>query len=184
MTETSTTQPTRLSPLSLPIHHLGYAVDNLEEAILDAARTLGAGPFFLIKNIPLTSTSSGEPAVFAHSSAFGQWGETALEFMQIEHCEPQQVADAMRQPTPALNHIAYAAPSLGTARDALTDLGLPPFLQSQLGDIEFSMHNARAVCGHNIELHDDNPSFRAFWGQIRAASIGWDGRDPIRAPAM
>ena len=184
MTETSRTDPRTNSPLNLPIHHLGYAVENLEDAILDAVRTLGAGPFFLMKDIPLTTTSLGEPALFAHSSAFGQWGDTALEFMQIHHCAPQRVADAMRQPTPALNHIAYAAPSLEAARDALTDLGLPPFLQAQVGDIEFTMHSARAVCGHNVELHDDNASFRGFWEQIRVASIGWNGRDPIRDPAM
>ena len=180
MTHISTTEPRPPSPLSLPIHHLGYAVDNLEESILNAVQTLGAGPFFVMKDIPLTTSSFGEPAVFAHSSAFGQWGDTALEFMQISHCEPERVARAMRQPTPALNHVAYAAPALRTARDTLADLGLPPFLQAQLGEIEFTMHDLRAVCGHNIELHDDNAGFREFWGRVREASLDWDGRDPIR----
>lgn len=171
------------NPFGLPVHHLGYAVPDLEQAVLNAVTTLGAGPFFLIKNVPLTTTSRGEPALFVHSAAFGQCGPLVLELMQIEHCEPALIAEAMQQPMPALNHISYAAPAPETARDQLEALGLPEFLHATHGEIEFTMHNARAVWGHNVEIHADNPSFRGFWEQIREASVGWDGQSPIREMA-
>ncbi|MER5348485.1 VOC family protein [Streptomyces mirabilis] len=183
MTDTSPSAGTGTF-FGLPVHHVGYAVDDLDKAILRAVNTLGAGPFFRMNDIPLAATSQGEPAMFLHSAAFGQCGSMALEFMQIKRCEPATVADSMRQPTPGLNHIGFVAPSLTEARDELEAMGVPAFLQARIGDIEFTMHDARAVCGHNIEVHADNSGIRGFWQQVRDASIGWDGTEPIRSPSM
>ena len=61
-----------------PVSHIGYSVTDLEESVTQWARTLGAGPFFYIENIPFDIvTSEGNPADSAHSSAFVS---TTLEF--------------------------------------------------------------------------------------------------------
>jgi hypothetical protein len=45
----------------------------------------GAGPFFLVENVPLENVlSRGEPAEFAHHSAFGYCGGGAIELMLFE----------------------------------------------------------------------------------------------------
>jgi hypothetical protein len=36
-----------------PFHHLGYVVDDLERSAERFARDTGAGPFLLIKHVPL-----------------------------------------------------------------------------------------------------------------------------------
>ncbi len=169
-------------PFDLPVHHVAYAVRDLEAAIQRAVTALGAGPFLVLDDIELETTSRGEPARFLHSAAFGQYGAVALELMQIKSCEPARIADAMRGPVPSVNHFGYVAPSLPAARDQLEALGIPAFLQARTGEIEFTMHDARSLWGHNIELHADGASIRQFWAGVRDSSVGWDGTHPIRRP--
>ena len=172
--------PVDNGPLALPVHHFAYAVEDLESAIHDAVETLGAGPFLLIEDVPLETTSRGEPAQFVHSAAFGQCGSRALELMQIKTNWPQRITNAMHGPRPSLNHIGYVTPSPAEATEQLEQMGLPEFLHAKLGEIEFTMHDAKALWGHNIEVHADNAAIRSFWQQVHDLSIGWDGSNPIR----
>jgi hypothetical protein len=57
-------------------HHYAYVVDGIEATVDRLFEQFGAGPFFRIENVPLEDVvSGGEPAEFAHSSAFGRCGE-------------------------------------------------------------------------------------------------------------
>ncbi|MTD54388.1 VOC family protein [Amycolatopsis pithecellobii] len=169
------------SPLDLPIHHLGYAVADLDTAILDAVRRLGAGPFFVLDDVKLESTSNGQPAEFWHSAAFGQWGEVGVEFQEIKRTTPERVTEGLVPPrTPNLNHVAYAVPDPAGVRARLTEMGMPEFLHARVDDIEFTMHDGISVVGHSIEVHAASAGLLGFWAQIREASIGWDGTHPIR----
>lgn len=164
-----------------PIHHLGYVVDDLERGIHETASRLGAGPFYVLRDVPLTgTTSAGAPAVFRHSAAFGQWGHLVIELMQVDRCEPARVAEAMEHVAPQLNHVSWAETSASLVSDALTDGGAPEFLRGSLDDISFVFHDARAVLGHNLEVHADTPGFRDFFTVVREGSRGWDGKDPVR----
>jgi hypothetical protein len=52
-------------------HHYAYVVDDIEATVNRLVDQLGAGPFFLIKNVPLEDVlSRGEPATFVHN--YGQ----------------------------------------------------------------------------------------------------------------
>ena len=78
--------------LALPFHHIGYVVDDLEHAVTDAVARFGAGPFFVAEHMEFEEcTFKGEPAVFDHSSAFGQWGPVRIEFTVIHHTEPTEL---------------------------------------------------------------------------------------------
>lgn len=174
-----------MNPLfDLPIHHIAYSVPDLEAAIHDAVRTLGAGPFLVLDDIELDATSRGEPATFLHSAAFGQFGTVGLELMQIRSGTPDRVADAMSGPVPSVNHFGYVVPSLADARDRLESVGMPAFLHAFAGEIEFTVHDGRSLLGHNVECHADNSSIRGFWQQVHDASVGWDGSDPIRRMSL
>ena len=56
-------------------HHYAYVVEDIEATADRLVDHLGAGPFFLIENVPLENVlSRGEPAEFVHHSAFGSCG--------------------------------------------------------------------------------------------------------------
>lgn len=166
------------------VHHYGYIVDDLEEAMHRAVRMFGTGPFLLLDHVPLEGvTCRGQPAEYAHSTAFAQWGESRLELTQIHGCGPAAVRDAFTFPGAHVGHVAWAVSALPEAIARLEADGAPSFLRATLGEISVSFHDARATWGHHIELHADTSQFRALFEQVREISVDWDGRDPIRTPS-
>jgi hypothetical protein len=62
---------------------------------------LGAGPFFLIENVPLENVlSRGEPAEFVHNSAFGYCGSGAIELIEAVSLAPERVEKGFSGPGP------------------------------------------------------------------------------------
>ena len=169
-------------PLLGAVHHHGYVVSELESAVDAVVRSTGAGPFFVMENVSFDElTSAGEPAVFDHSSAFGQSGDVALELMVIHRCAPSRVADGfVTTDVPVLHHLAWAVPEPDPAIDALEAGGFQTWLRARLGDIRFTYQDATSVFGHHVEIHHDSPGFREFFAMIRDASLGWDGSQPLR----
>lgn len=173
-------------PLHGPIHHLGYVVEDLEATVQRLVGELGAGPFFVLRDVAFEQvTSRGEAATFQHDSAFGQCGAVPIEVMQLERLEPERVRERFSQSPPQLHHVAYVvAPELlAEAREDRERRGLPAFLHASAGDIDLTYHDAARAIGHHVELHADSGGLRDFFGTIRDASVGWDGSDPLRSPS-
>ena len=75
-----------------PLHHIGYWVDDLEEAAWRAHRDLGIGPFALAPHISFASfvlagRPVDEPVVFDHSAAFAAWGPIVIELGQVHEID-------------------------------------------------------------------------------------------------
>jgi hypothetical protein len=147
-------------------------------------REFSAGPFFVLRDVSFERiTSRGEAATFDHDSAFGQCGTVPIELMQVRRLEPARVRDAFSQSRPQLHHTAYvAAPEhLAEARADLERRGLPAFLHATVADIDLTYHDAARVAGHHVELHADSDGLRDFFATIQAASVHWDGSEPLRS---
>jgi hypothetical protein len=164
---------------------VGYIVDDIEATVERLVGAFGAGPFFVVRDVPLERvTSHGEPATFHHDSAFAQWGAMRLELVQPKRLEPARVREAFSQSRPHLHHLAYVveAERVAEAREELERRGLPAFLHARLGELDLTFHEADHTLGHHVELHADNQRLREFFSMVRNASVGWDGRDPLRSP--
>jgi methylmalonyl-CoA/ethylmalonyl-CoA epimerase len=173
-------------PFHGPIHHLAYVVEDLETTVERLVASLGAGPFFVIRDVAFERlTSRGEPATFAHDSAFGQCGNLPIEVMQIKRLEPERVREGFAQPPPQLHHTAYvvAPERLAEAREDLERRGLPAFLHATTGDIDSTLHDAAHTIGHHVELHADSQGLRDIFTMVRETSVGWDGSDALRSPS-
>ena len=164
-------------------HHIAYVVEDIEATADRLVDHLGAGPFFLIENVPLENVlSRGEPAEFVHNSAFGSCGDGAIELMEAISVAPERVEKGFSGPRPRIHHIAYAVPPTEVAevRSSLDERGLPQYLSSQLGEAETTLHDASAVLGHDIEIHVDNQGLHDFFSMVSGAAEGWDGSEPLR----
>jgi hypothetical protein len=96
-------------PLGEPHHH-AYVVDDIEATVGRLVDQLGAGPFFLIENVPLENVRSrGEPAEFAHDSAFGHYSGGAIELMQTRSLAPERVEHGFSGRRPRIHHVGYVA---------------------------------------------------------------------------
>src|ERR671925_2210749 len=97
-------------PLGEP-HHSAYVVEDIETTVSRLVDQLGAGPFFLIENVPLENVRSrGEPAEFVHNSAFGYCGDGAIELIETVSLAPERVEKRFSAPRPRIHHVAYAVP--------------------------------------------------------------------------
>ena len=144
---------------------------------------LGAGPFFLVENVPLENVlSRGEPAEFVHDSAFGFCGGGAIELMKAVRLAPERVEKRFCVPRPGMHHVAYAVSptEVDDVRRSLDERGLSQYLSSRLGEVETSLHDASAALGHDIEIHVDSQGLRDFFGMVSGAAQGWDGSEPLR----
>jgi methylmalonyl-CoA/ethylmalonyl-CoA epimerase len=164
-------------------HHCAYVVDDIEATVSRLVDQLGAGPFFLIENVPLENVlSRGEPAEFVHNSAFGYCGGGAIELLEVLSLAPERVQKGFSGPRPRIHHVAYVLPPTEVAdlRSSLDDRGLTEYLSSQLGEVETTLHDASAALGHDIEIHVESEGLRDFFEMVRAGADGWDGSEPLR----
>jgi hypothetical protein len=170
------------------IHHLAYVVDAIEPAARRLHDQFGAGPFFVLDEVPVTDvTSRGEPGEFVHASAFGICNEVPVELMVIARMAPARAAERFAgTTTPRFHHLAYAVPpaELDSIRAGLESSGLPEYLHARFGeDVDFTYHDGSASLGHDIELHADSDGLRGFFAMFESAAESWDGTDLLR-PAL
>jgi hypothetical protein len=164
-------------------HHYAYVVDDIEATANRLVDQFGAGPFFLIENVPVENVRSrGEPAEFVHNSAFGYCGDGAIELIEPVSLAPERVAKGFSAPRPRVQHVAYVVPETEVAdlRSSLDDRGLPAYLSTWIGEAETTLHDATATLGHDIEIHADNEGLRGFFAMVRGGAEGWDGSQPLR----
>jgi hypothetical protein len=164
-------------------HHYAYVVEDIEATVNRLVDQLGAGPFFLVENVPLENVlSRGEPAEFVHNSAFGFGGGGAIELIEAVSLAPERVEKGFSGPRPRIQHVGYAVPPTEVAdlRSSLDGRGLPQYLSSQLGEVDMTLHDASAALGHDIEILVDSAGLRDFFAMVSGAAEGWDGSEPLR----
>jgi methylmalonyl-CoA/ethylmalonyl-CoA epimerase len=164
-------------------HHHAYVVDDIAATVTRLVDQLGAGPFFLVENVPLENVlSRGEPAEFVHNSAFGSSGGGAIELIQTISLAPERVERRFAAPRPRIHHVGYvvAPTEVADLRISLDERGVPQYLSSQLGEVDATLHDASAALGHDIEIHVDCQGLRDFFGMVKSAAEGWDGSEPLR----
>ena len=169
-------------PLDEP-HHYAYVVDDIEATVRRLVDQLGAGPFFLIENVPLEKVlSRGEPAEFIHNSAFGYCGNGAIELIEPADLAPERVEKGFSGPRPRIQHIGYVVPPTEVTglRSSLDERGLTQYLSSEFGGVETTLHDASVALGHDIEIHVENQGLRDFFSMVRAGADDWDGSEPLR----
>lgn len=183
---TAVTSPTALdkaegrSILGRPVHHIGYAVESIPQAVDFLMTTAGAGPFFLMADIriPVLRNANG-PIIWEHSAAFGQWGDVAVELQEVHRLEPADALGASYQRTNGINHVAYVTDDLDAERARLEAMGLPFLFEASNGPHDSLLFDA-PLLGHTIEVHRPFPMFDEFWSSLAVAAGSWDGQDPLR----
>jgi hypothetical protein len=160
-------------------------VTDIRASALDMVKRFGAGPFFINEHIELAwGEHRGEPTRFVHSSAFGQWGDVMVEFLQQEDDgEPSPYRDMFAPGEEGLHHVAMICPDMDAAFVHFERNGLPVVTRCGLREperVDFAFVDARRTLGHMIELYPASAPLQAFYDRVRGASAGWDGGEPLR----
>jgi methylmalonyl-CoA/ethylmalonyl-CoA epimerase len=165
-----------------PFHHIGYTVPDLQDAAVQFARTVGAGPFLSIGHVPLAdATWWGEPAVYDHSTAFGMWGDTLVELSQIHEARPAELGEFMGAGRgPRVGHAGWLVDDLDAETAALGQLGLELVHTGSAGPVRAHWFDGGALFGHPVEVLRRCPENLFLYSAVREAAVGWDGSEPLR----
>lgn len=169
---------------SHPIHHLGYWVDDLEEAAWRFHRTLGIGPFALASHITFAHFALAgreeEPVVFDHSAAFAAWGSVVIELGQVHEID-DDLARAYAVGSGGLSHVSWLAADLDAERARLAEFGCEFINTAQTGPVSVLWVSGGSLFEHPIEVHLDTDFIRGMHGRLAQRAQEWDGRE-IFAP--
>ena len=165
-----------------PIVQVAYFVSDAEKAAHAAAERFGTGPFFLLRGIELSEGEvAGRPQTFIHSSAYGQWGQLMMDFVQQDEEGPSPFRMMYKAGEEGLHHVAMMVDSLPETYAECERLHLPIATRAvTLSGIEFSFIDIVKEMGHMIEIYEKSEELSDFYRMIREAAIDWNGRDPVR----
>jgi len=172
--------------MTLAVRQIAYFVPDVRAAARRHSALFGSGPYFVADHIPLARVlHRGRDATLDHSSAYGQWGALMIEFVQQNDPGPSVFRDMFPEGGEGLHHVALIVDDLAVARAHFEGQGLAVALHAEMLDgFTFLMIDAVARYGHMIELYEGVPTLTGFYGMVRDAAVGFDGRDPIRSIAF
>lgn len=167
-----------------PIVQIGWTVfEDVEVAARRWTELTGAGPFFVLRNVPMLNVvHRGVPRGFDHSCAIGQWGDVQIELMH-QHCDsPSHLRDLSPDDQPRMSSVSWVVDDIDEEIARLARLHCPIVMQGNILDGSFSTtwFDTSAVLGSYAEVFVEHPTLRMSLARCREAAAGWDGSRPIR----
>lgn len=171
-----------------PIRQLGLVVADAEAAMAHWTRTLGAGPFFVNRHLRFEDfvyrgKASPSPLV---TLCFAQIGDLQIEIIEQHDDAPSVYRDFISAGHEGLQHVACWFDDNPGFDAACRDLGDGGMHLAQSGkaqglDVRFAYYAPADGGLPQLELAQaTKPEVIGFAKAVAAASVGWNGRDPVR----
>jgi hypothetical protein len=166
-----------------PVRQIAYFVADVRVAALAHHQLFGSGPYFVADNIPLRRTlHRGVETPLDHSSAYGQWGEVMIEFVQQNNPGPSVFHDLYPEGSggEGIHHVALFEDDLDAAIARFEDAGHGVALDAEMNDgFRFVMVDCVATLGHMVELYRPVPQLTGFYEQVAGAAKSFKGGDVL-----
>jgi hypothetical protein len=160
------------------ILQFSWVVADLEEAARRWHATMGIGPFLVNRHLKIGEARyRGRPSSTDFSTAIAQAGPVQIELVQQHDASPSCYRDTVPEGREAMHHVAFIAGDYDAALAAYTAQGAEVASSGRFGDVRFCYVDTAARLGHMVEILEDRPAIRSFFGAIQRAAERWD-RDP------
>jgi len=177
-----------MSRLFGPIFQLAYVVEDMAAALTHWTQTIGVGPFYEFP-LPLPfdwlnlNDSRASPEACGGvlgGVAVAYSGETMIELI-VPGTTPSPYTRFLKQGRHGVHHIGTVATDYDAQMAAARAAGIAVVMEGELPLSRFAYLETDALHpGTMVEIIDMRPPMIELFGTIKAASIGWDGKDPIR----
>ena len=153
-----------------------WVVPDLATAIRHWHRTLGVGPFLVNRDLAIAEPHHrGRPRAVRFSTAVAQSGDAQIELVEQHDDGPSAFRDTVPAGETRLHHVAIVAEDYEATLARYADVAVAA--DGRFGEIRFAYLDTVASIGAMLEVLEDKPGIRAFFGAIRKAAERWDG-DP------
>lgn len=167
----------------LPIRQVAYFCADVRQAARAHHAAFGSGPFFVADNIPLArAVHRGVERVVDHSSAYGQWGEVMVEFVQQNNPGPSPFHDMYPEGSGryGLHHVALFVDDVDAALADFAARGCPAALRAEMNDgFVFAFADTTATLGHMTELYAPVPTLTGFYALVAQAAKDYAGGEIV-----
>lgn len=168
-----------------PIFQNAYIVQDFDKALEHWTKVIGVGPFYLFP-MPIVFSSleyRGRPATnrdLTSKVALAYSGDTQIEIIQ-PGTAPSPYHEFLDAGHRGLQHLGALAHDFDAQLEAARRAGVPVAMEGVLPGFRFAyLETDVGHPGAMIELIELAPEAKAMIDMIKAASVGWDGRDPVR----
>ncbi|MBV6306192.1 VOC family protein [Candidimonas humi] len=167
-----------------PVRQIGYVVRDIEAAMAQWA-SIGVGPWFYRKEATATEYRYyGKPSALpVLSFGFANSGDIQIELIAQLNDAPSLYLDTLRQHGEGAQHIAYW--TMGHYDEYARTLLNKGYIEGHSGRMganrgryAYFMH-PQLPCAM-IEISESAGGKAELFEEIRAASVEWDGKNPIR----
>lgn len=172
--------------LDRTIRQVAYFGPDAVAAARAHSAMFGSGPYYVAEHIPLSLCRyRGQDAELDHTSAYGQWGDVMIEFVQQNNEGPSVFRDMYPDGGEGIHHVALIVDDIQASMRAFVAAGHEEGLYAEVSPgVGFAMMDCRKTLGHFVELYEPTETLVGVYGLIRSASEGWDGSDLIRSFAI
>ena len=167
---------TGMIPAKHAIFQMSWVVTDLEAAARRWHAATGIGPFLINRHIKITDPMHrGKPRAVDFSTALAQAGEVQIELVQQHEDGPSCYRDTVPAGTEAMHHVAIMPDDYDAAVQSYLDQGFAVASSGLFGDVRFCYIDCSSATGCMMEIIEDSPGIRAFFGAVRRAAERWDG---------
>lgn len=167
------------------IIQVAYVVEAIEASMREFTAVLNVGPWFVTGPfVPAAGIYRGQPTQMSLTLAVAFSGHVMLELIQQHDRLPSVYREMVERTGYGFHH--YAVPTATFDADVARYRAMGYELAfsdvSPRGSRIAYMDSTRAVHGM-VELVEMSDRLEAIYRAFHHASVGWDGRDPVRRTA-
>jgi len=172
-----------LFPFGQPVGgicQMSFVVEDIHRAIEKFTRRMRAGPWFLKEKFQSNYLYRGKPFEFHGSLANGNAGHMQIELIQQSDATPSPFTEVIHKRGYGLHHQALIVKDFQAQFDAFMALGYEVVLDfRQPGDGNVYL-DTNGDFPFFIELNEATDRIVKAFTRAYQASVGWDGKDPLR----
>lgn len=165
-----------------PVMQIAFVPKDFDAAIRYWTEVMGVGPFYLMENIKLENLRYlGEPTDCVFSLALAYWGDMQIELIRPENDAPGIYTGQYGAGGEVLHHTCILTHDMASARKISDAAGAKVLVEGKVGDDGSVIYvDTGNGTGSIVEILQPASGSEGLFAMIKAASVGWDGRDPVR----
>ncbi len=165
-----------------PVMQIAFVPKDFDAALRHWTGIMGVGPFFLIENYRLADMRyRGAPSDAVFTLALAYWGDIQIELIRPENTAPSLYHGPDAEGGDTLHHSCILTDDMAAARRIAAEAGATVLVEANVGDDgEVIYLDTGGGPGSIVEVLQPATGSDALFAMIKAASVGWDGSEPVR----